>query len=162
VSELSELYQQVILDHNKRPRNFKKLETSNRHADGLNPLCGDQLTVYLQLEDERITDVSFEGSGCAISKASASMMTQSVKGKTREEAETLFNEFHGMVTGTLDEEATPNSLGHLTIFAGVREFPARVKCASLSWHTMHAALAGEEVITTENLGPDITSEQVSA
>ena len=162
MSELSELYQQVILDHNKKPRNFKKLETANRHADGFNPLCGDQLTVYLQLEDERIADVSFEGSGCAISKAAASMMTQSVKGKTREEAETLFNEFHGMVTGTLDEAATPNSLGRLTIFSGVREFPARVKCASLSWHTMHAALVGEEVVTTENLGPDITSDQVSA
>ena len=162
MSELSELYQQVILDHNKKPRNFKKLEAANRHADGFNPLCGDQLTVYLQLEDERIADVSFEGSGCAISKAAASMMTQSVKGKTREEAETLFNEFHGMVTGTLDEEAAPNSLGRLTIFSGVREFPARVKCASLSWHTMHAALIGEEIVTTENLGPDITSDQVSA
>jgi nitrogen fixation NifU-like protein len=162
VSELSELYQQVILDHNKKPRNFKKLETANRHAEGYNPLCGDQLNVYLQFEDERITDVSFEGSGCAISKASASMMTQSVKGKTREEAETLFEEFHRMVTGALDEEAEPNSLGRLTIFAGVREFPARVKCASLSWHTMHAALAGEDIATTENLGPDITSEQVSA
>jgi len=162
VSELSELYQQVILDHNKKPRNFKKLETANRYADGFNPLCGDQLTVYMQLEDERIADVSFEGSGCAISKASASMMTQSVKGKTCEEVEALFNEFHRMVTGELDEEATPNNLGRLTIFAGVREFPARVKCASLSWHTLHAALTGEDAATTENLGPDITSEQVSA
>jgi nitrogen fixation NifU-like protein len=163
VSELSELYQQVILDHNKKPRNFKKLETANRHAEGYNPLCGDQLTVYMQFEGERITDVSFEGTGCAISKASASMMTQSVKGKTREEVETLFSEFHRMVMGELDEEATPNGLGRLKIFAGVREFPARVKCASLSWHTLHAALDGEDTaITTENLGPDITSEQVSA
>jgi len=163
VSELSELYQQVILDHNKKPRNFRKLETANRHADGFNPLCGDQLTVYMQLEDERVADVSFEGSGCAISKASASMMTQSVKGKTREEVETLFSEFHRMVTGELDEEASENNLGRLKIFAGVRQFPARVKCASLSWHTLHAALTGEDAaVTTENLGPDITSEQVSA
>ncbi|MGI9107611.1 MAG: Fe-S cluster assembly sulfur transfer protein SufU [Pyrinomonadaceae bacterium] len=162
MSELSELYQQVILDHNKKPRNFRKLETANRHAEGYNPLCGDQLTVYLQMEDDRITEVSFEGSGCAISKASASMMTQTVKGKTRAEAETFFDEFHRMVTGELDEEATPNNLGRLKIFAGVREFPARVKCASLSWHTLHAALAGEDAVTTENLGPDITAEQVSA
>ena len=162
MSELSELYQQVILDHNKKPRNFGRLEGASQTAEGYNPLCGDQLTVYLQLADERVEAVSFEGSGCAISKASASMMTQAVKGKTREEAETLFEEFHRMVTGELDEEATPNALGRLKIFAGVREFPARVKCASLPWHTMHAALAGETITTTENLGPDITSEQVSA
>ena len=162
MSELSELYQQVILDHNKKPRNFGRLEGASQTADGYNPLCGDQLTVYLQLADERVEAVSFEGSGCAISKASASMMTQAVKGKTREEAETLFGEFHRMVTGELDEETTPNALGRLKIFAGVREFPARVKCASLPWHTMHAALAGETITTTENLGPDITSEQVSA
>ncbi len=149
MSELSELYQQVILDHNKKPRNFHKLLTANRAAEGHNPLCGDQLAVYLQIEDELIKDVSFEGSGCAISKAAASMMTQSVKGKTRKEAETLFHEFHGMVTGELDEQATPNHLGRLTIFAGVRDFPARVKCASLSWHTMNAALNGEEIASTE-------------
>src|ERR1043165_6424099 len=150
MSELSELYQQVILDHNKKPRNFHKLEAANRTAEGYNPLCGDQRTVYMQLEDGVVKDVSFEGSGCAISKAAASMMTQSVKGKTKEEALTLFNEFHGMVTGTLDEEATPNHhLGRLTIFAGVRDYPARVKCASLSWHTMHAALTGEGTVSTE-------------
>ena len=149
MSELSELYQQVILDHNKKPRNFRKLETANRSAEGYNPLCGDQLTVYLELEDEVVKEVSFEGSGCAISKAAASMMTQSVKGKTKEEAEKLFDEFHRMVTGELDAEATPNGLGRLTIFAGVRDFPARVKCASLSWHTMHAALLGEEMASTE-------------
>jgi nitrogen fixation NifU-like protein len=103
----------------------------------------------MQLEDEVVKDISFEGSGCAISKAAASMMTQSVKGKSKQEAESLFNEFHKMVTGELDEEATPNNLGRLTIFAGVRDFPARVKCASLSWHTMHAALHGQEVISTE-------------
>ncbi len=150
MSEISELYQQVILDHNKKPRNFHKLETANRVAEGFNPLCGDQFTVYLQLEDGVVKDVSFEGSGCAISKAAASMMTQSVKGKTRGEAETLFHEFHRMVTGELDEEATPNGLGRLKIFAGVRDYPARVKCASLSWHTLHAALHGEEIATTES------------
>ena len=149
MSELSELYQQVILDHNKKPRNFRVMEAANRRAEGYNPLCGDQLTVYLDLEGDVVKDVSFEGSGCAISKASASMMTQAVKGKSLEEAETLFNEFHKMVTGELDEEAEPNQLGRLTIFSGVREFPARVKCATLSWHTMHAALKGEELVSTE-------------
>jgi len=156
MSELSELYQQVILDHNKKPRNFKKLEGANRSAEGFNPLCGDQLTVYLLMGEGAVRDVSFVGTGCAISKAAASMMTQAVKGKTREEARALFEEFHRMVTGELDEEAEPNSLGRLKIFAGVRDYPARVKCASLPWHTMHAALEGEETATTENLGPDIT------
>ncbi|HEY0003197.1 MAG TPA: SUF system NifU family Fe-S cluster assembly protein [Pyrinomonadaceae bacterium] len=149
MSELSELYQQVILDHNKKPRNFHKLESANRTAEGYNPLCGDQLTVYLNLEDEVVKEVSFEGSGCAISKAAASMMTQSLKGKTKEEAETLFKEFHRMVTGELDTEAEPNQLGRLTIFSGVSEFPARVKCASLPWHTMHAALNGQDAVSTE-------------
>lgn len=149
MSELSELYQQVILDHNKKPRNFRRMENANRHADGHNPLCGDQLTVYLDFENGIVNDVSFEGSGCAISKAAASMMTQAVKGKSVDEAEVLFDEFHRMVTGELDEEATPNHLGRLTIFAGVRDFPARVKCASLSWHTMHAALRGEDAVSTE-------------
>ncbi len=149
MSELSDLYQQVILDHNKNPRNFKKLETANRTADGHNPLCGDELKVYLELENDTVKDVAFEGSGCAISKASASMMTQSVKGKTLAEAEILFKEFHKMVTGELDEETVPNNLGRLKIFAGVRDYPARVKCASLSWHTMHAALVGEEIVSTE-------------
>jgi nitrogen fixation NifU-like protein len=162
MSELSELYQQVILDHNKKPRNFRKLEDATQRADGFNPLCGDQLTVYLRLDDDTVQEVSFEGSGCAISKASASMMTQAVKGKSREEAERLFEEFHRMVTGELDEESEPNTLGRLKIFAGVREFPARVKCASLPWHTLHAALAGEVETTTENLGADVTSEHASA
>ena len=150
MSELSELYQQVILDHNKKPRNFHKLEAANRRAEGFNPLCGDQLTVYLQMDEGVVRDVSFEGSGCAISKAAASMMTQAVKGKTREEAQALFKEFHGMVTGEFDEEATPNHLGRLKIFSGVRDYPARVKCASLSWHTMQAALEGQETATTES------------
>jgi nitrogen fixation protein NifU and related proteins len=149
MSELSELYQQVILDHNKKPRNFHKLENANRRAEGYNPLCGDHLNVYLHVEGDQVQDVSFEGSGCAISKASASMMTQAVKGKTKPEAEALFNEFHRMAMGELDEENEPHSLGKLTIFAGVRDFPARVKCATLSWHTMHAALNEEQAATTE-------------
>jgi nitrogen fixation NifU-like protein len=149
MSELSELYQQVILDHNKKPRNFHKLENANRRAEGYNPLCGDQLNVYLHVEGDQVQEVSFEGSGCAISKASASMMTQAVKGKSKQEAENLFNEFHRMATGELDEENEPHHLGRLTIFAGVRDFPARVKCATLSWHTMHAALNEEQIASTE-------------
>ncbi len=149
MSELSELYQQVILDHNKKPRNFHKLETANHSAEGYNPLCGDQMNVYLRLEDEAIKDISFEGSGCAISKASASMMTQAVKGKSKQEAETLFSEFHRMVTGETDSVAGPNHLGHLKIFAGVREFPVRVKCATLCWHTMRSALHDQGVVSTE-------------
>ena len=149
MSELSELYQQVILDHNKKPRNFHRLENANRSAEGFNPLCGDHLNVYLHVEDDQVKEVSFEGSGCAISKASASMMTQAVKGKTKAEAETLFNEFHRMATGELVEQSEENHLGKLTIFAGVRDFPARVKCATLSWHTMHAALNNELRASTE-------------
>jgi nitrogen fixation NifU-like protein len=161
MSELSELYQQVILDHNKKPRNFRELEGANRTAEGFNPLCGDQLTVYMLMDEGVVKDLSFVGTGCAISKASASMMTQAVKGKTREEALVLFDEFHRMVTGELDEEAGENHLGRLKIFAGVRDYPARVKCASLPWHTMHAALEGEESATTENLGPDLSEAAVA-
>jgi nitrogen fixation NifU-like protein len=149
MSELSELYQQVILDHNKKPRNFRRLVTANHTAEGYNPLCGDQLTVYLQLENDAVKDISFEGSGCAISKAAASMMTQAVKGKTKQEAERLFTEFHKMVTGDLDEVTAPNQLGNLQIFSGVREFPVRVKCATLAWHTMQAALTNKETVSTE-------------
>ncbi|MDT7541473.1 MAG: nitrogen fixation protein NifU [Acidobacteriota bacterium] len=162
MSELSELYQQVILDHNKKPRNFRRMDDATESAEGFNPLCGDQLTVYLRTANGIVDEVSFEGSGCAISKASASMMTQAVKGKTREEVEQLFGEFHRMVIGELDEEAAPNALGRLKIFAGVREFPARVKCASLPWHTLHSALAGGGAATTEDLGADINSEHASA
>ena len=149
MSELSELYQQVILDHNKKPRNFRKLEHANHRAEGFNPLCGDHLTVYLDLEGEAVKEVAFEGSGCAISKAAASMMTQAVKGKSRAETERLFSEFHSMVTGELDEENEANNLGNLRIFAGVRDFPVRVKCATLPWHTLHAALNNEELASTE-------------
>ena len=149
MSELSDLYQDTILEHNKNPRNFRAIEGADNEADGNNPLCGDALRVYVKLDGDTVTDVAFKGSGCAISKASASMMTQTVKGKTKEEAEKLFEEFHSMVTGGLDVETEENHLGKLKIFAGVLEFPARVKCASLSWHTLNAALHGEEVVTTE-------------
>lgn len=149
MSELSDLYQEVILEHNKNPRNFRDIPEADRHADGNNPLCGDALRVYVDLDGDTVKDVAFKGSGCAISKASASMMTQAVKGKTKGEAEVLFDEFHRMVTGELDIESDENHLGKLKIFAGVLEFPARVKCASLSWHTLHAALHGEDVVSTE-------------
>jgi nitrogen fixation NifU-like protein len=149
MSELNDLYQEVILDHNKNPRNFREIPEADRKALGNNPLCGDALQVFVAMDGDTILDVAFKGSGCAISKASASMMTQTAKGKTREEVETLFAEFQRMVRGEMDEEAEENHLGRLKIFAGVREFPARVKCASLSWHTLHAALKGDEAVTTE-------------
>ena len=149
MSELSDLYQEVILEHNKNPRNFREIADADQYADGKNPLCGDALRVYVAMEGDQIADVAFKGSGCAISKASASMMTQAVKGKTRSEAEHIFDEFHKMVTGELDIETDDNDLGKLKIFAGVLEFPARVKCASLSWHTLNAALKGETIVSTE-------------
>ena len=149
MSELNDLYQETILEHNKNPRNFRDIEDADKTADGKNPLCGDALRVYVKMDGEKVADVAFKGSGCAISKASASMMTQTVRGKTKEEAEALFDEFHRMVTGGLDIEKDENNLGKLKIFAGVLEFPARVKCASLSWHTLHAALHGEEEVSTE-------------
>ena len=150
MADLSELYQQVILDHNRKPRNFRVIENANRKQEGFNPLCGDQLVLYLEFEGDVIKDVAFQGSGCAISKAAASMMTAAVKGKTREEANVLFDEFHRMIKGELDPENLPNHLGRLSIFSGVREFPARVKCASLSWHTLRAALAGSPAsVSTE-------------
>jgi nitrogen fixation protein NifU and related proteins len=145
--ELEDLYQEVILDHNRRPRNFRAME-SGRKAEGYNPLCGDRLTVYLRIEDGRILDASFEGSGCAISKAAASLMTDSVKGKTLAEAEDLFARFHRMITRRPDDSV--EDLGKLSVFAGVRQFPMRVKCASLPWHTLHSAIdARDEVVSTE-------------
>ena len=149
MSELNDLYQETILEHNKNPRNFREIENASRKALGNNPLCGDALQVYVSMNDDTIADVAFKGSGCAISKASASMMTQAVKGKTRDEVESLFQEFHSMVTGSLNAETDENKLGRLKIFSGVLEFPARVKCASLSWHTLNAALHGDETVTTE-------------
>lgn len=149
MSELSELYQEVILDHNKRPRNFQPLSESNRTANGYNPLCGDQLTVYLQVEDDEIRNISFQGSGCAISKASASIMTESVKGKSVAETRSVFDKVHTMLTGVDGTPANPDELGKLAVLSGVCEFPTRVKCATLAWHTLLAALAGEESVSTE-------------
>jgi nitrogen fixation NifU-like protein len=149
MSELSELYQDTILEHNKNPRNFREIADADQTADGNNPLCGDALRVYVKTSGDIVEDVAFKGSGCAISKASASMMTQAVKGRTKQEAEELFDEFHRMVTGGLDPEAEETHLGKLRVFAGVLEFPARVKCASLSWHTLNAALHGDETVSTE-------------
>lgn len=144
MSDLRELYQEVILDHSKRPRNFRKMEEANRHSEGYNPLCGDRVSLYLNLEDGIVKDISFQGSGCAISTASASMLTESLKGKTTAEAEALFQRFHELVTGPPDEIPDVEGLGKLAVFAGVREFPIRVKCATLAWHTLRAALAGED------------------
>lgn len=150
MDDLRELYQQVILDHNKNPRNFRKLEGANRKVEGYNPLCGDHYFIYLQLVDDVIKDISFEGSGCAISKASASLMSSVVKGKTKTEAETLFERFHEVVTGRLEASNHLQELGKLAVFSGVSEFPVRVKCATLAWHTLHAALNGEcETVSTE-------------
>ncbi|MBV9217091.1 MAG: SUF system NifU family Fe-S cluster assembly protein [Acidobacteria bacterium] len=149
MSDLNELYQETILEHNKNPRNFREIEDADKKALGNNPLCGDALQVYLKLDGDIVKDVAFKGSGCAISKASASMMTQTVKGKTRDEVQILFDEFHKMVTGELNAETDENHLGKLKIFAGVLEFPARVKCASLSWHTLSAALQGDDSVSTE-------------
>jgi len=148
--ELRELYQQVILDHNKSPRNFRKMENATQSAEGYNPLCGDHIDVFLLIEDGIVKDASFKGEGCAISKASASLMTSILKGKTVQEAEKLFEKFHDLVTGKLGDNPDIDDLGKLAVFAGVQEFPVRVKCASLSWHTMMNALKGnQEKVTTE-------------
>ena len=150
MSELRELYQSVILDHNKRPRNFGEVEGAKHSADGFNPLCGDKITVTLELEDGVVKDVAFNGAGCAISTASASLMTESVKGKTVDEALQLFEGFHDLVTGDPTIEVDASGLGKLAVFGGVREFPVRVKCATLAWHTMKSALDGSgEIVKTE-------------
>jgi nitrogen fixation protein NifU and related proteins len=147
MSQLSDLYQEVILDHNKRPRNFRMIDAASHHAEGYNPLCGDRLNLYVQVEGDRITDVAFQGSGCAISKASASLMTDAVKGQTLAEALDLFGRFHQMVTTSPDREVA--DLGKLSVLAGVRQFPVRVKCASLAWHTLKAALERHQRTSTE-------------
>jgi nitrogen fixation protein NifU and related proteins len=150
MSELKTLYQDIILDHNKNPRNFKKLANANRHAEGYNPLCGDHYTIYIYIEDNIIQEVAFEGSGCAISKASASVMSSLLKGKTKSEAEELITLFQKLVTGVADPMEEIDRVGKLAVFAGVSEFPARVKCASLAWHTLRAALEDKEnVVSTE-------------
>ncbi|HKC71294.1 MAG TPA: SUF system NifU family Fe-S cluster assembly protein [Terriglobales bacterium] len=149
MADLRDLYQEVILEHSKQPRNYRELAGANHKAEGYNPLCGDHFTVYLKMDGEKIQDVSFQGSGCAISKASASMMTQSVKGKTLAEAEKIFEQFHKLVTGA-ERNGSQEELGKLAVFSGVSEFPVRVKCATLAWHTLHAALEGkQEAISTE-------------
>jgi nitrogen fixation NifU-like protein len=151
MSELDELYQEVILDHNKSPRNFREMADANRRSEGYNPLCGDHVTVYVDLADGVIRDISFKGSGCAISKASASMMTTELKGKSEAEAEKVFDSVHKMLTGDMGvDESDLERLGKLKILSGVCKFPARVKCASLAWHTVNAALKGTgEVASTE-------------
>ena len=146
MSDLEELYQEVIMEHNLKPRNFRRLEDGNRSSDGFNPFCGDTITLYLKLEDDHVVDVGFQGSGCAISRASASMMTESIKGKSTEETEHIFEAFHRMLTqGTGDEpDLDDDDLGDLAVMSGVSKFPTRVKCATLSWHTLRAAMEDED------------------
>jgi len=148
--DLKDLYLQVIVDHNKSPRNFHAMPDATNKAEGFNPLCGDKLTLYLKLDESGvIADVSFEGSGCAISTASASLMTEQLKGKTLDEAESLFSRFHDMVTSDVTGPVNTEGLDKLAVLGGVREFPSRIKCATLCWHTLHAALSGDESTTTE-------------
>lgn len=151
MKDLKDLYQQTIIDHNRSPRNFRVLPEANRTAEGFNPLCGDRVSLQLKVDDGRITDVGFQGSGCAISQASASLMTSAVKGKSTAEADALFTAFHDMVTAAPQAAPDTTALGKLAAFAGVRAFPARVKCASLSWHTLRAALHGKAgAVSTES------------
>jgi len=151
VSELTDLYQELILDHNRSPRNFRRLEPCDRKAEGHNPLCGDRVTVFVNLRDGQVTEATFQGAGCAISTASASLMTESVKGKTAPEAQALFQRMHALLTAQPEHAAAAaEGLGKLAVFSGVSEFPMRVKCASLAWHTFAAALAGAlETVKTE-------------
>lgn len=147
---VSELYQELILEHNRSPRNYRQMEDPTGHAEGRNPLCGDQLSVWLRLDGDVVSDASFQGSGCAISKSSASLMTAAVKGRTRAEALRMFEQFQALVTGALPPEAARDDLGKLAVFSGISEFPVRVKCATLAWHAMRAAMAGaERSVSTE-------------
>jgi nitrogen fixation protein NifU and related proteins len=156
MSDLSELYQEVILDHNRKPRNFREMENSDRRIEGRNPLCGDELTLWLKLDGDRVSDISFKGTGCAISKSSASLMTSSVKGKTITETRELFDRFHDMIVGKLPEGGR-ESMGSLAALGGVSKFPIRVKCASLAWHALKSALdQGPPEITTDFEGPPQT------
>ena len=150
MSDLQELYQDIIMEHNRKPHNFRKLTNATRTADGFNPFCGDTITVYLDLDGDIVKNVSFQGSGCAISRASASMMTDSIKGKNTSEIEKLFYSFHQMLTGGLEAEIEFENLGDLEMLAGVSEFPTRIKCATLSWHTLQSSLKGKkETVKTE-------------
>lgn len=148
MADLRELYQEVILDHSRKPRNYHPVDPADHKAVGNNPLCGDQVVLYLKMDGDRISEVGFEGQGCAISKASASMMTDAIKGKTTREVDELFGKFRGMVTGKPGTPADP-ALGKLAVFAGVSEFPARVKCASLGWHTLKAALESKPTVSMD-------------
>jgi len=149
MADLRELYQEVILDHHRRPRNCRRPDDANRHADGFNPLCGDKVSVFVRLEDGVVRDIAFQGSGCAISTASASMMTETLKGKSEAEAARIFERFQDLVTGKA-ADSDPSELGKLAVFAGVRDYPMRVKCATLAWHTLRAALSGSrETVATE-------------
>ena len=150
MSDLHALYQEVILDHSKRPHNFRAMDGATSQAQGYNPLCGDKVRLYVKMEGDRIDDISFQGSGCAISTASASILTETLKGKTRAEAEAIFQQFHGLVTGKVRKDGTGPELGKLAVFSGVSEFPVRVKCATLVWHTLRSALEEKpEVVSTE-------------
>jgi len=156
MSNLEALYQEVILDHNRKPRNFREMENADRRVEGRNPLCGDEITLWVKLDGDRLTDVSFKGSGCAVSKSSASLMTASVKGKTKAESLALFERFHQMITGKLPE-AERAQLGSLAALGGVSRFPIRVKCASLAWHALRSALEGRgDEVSTEHEGPPQT------
>lgn len=163
--DMRELYQEAILDHNRTPRNFRKLEGASRTAEGYNPLCGDKIKIYLRIENDRVSDVSFEGSGCAISIAAASMMTERVKGRTVSAVHRLFEKFHALLTAEADTGLESNELGKLAVFAGVREFPVRVKCATLPWHALRAAIENKpETVSTDALPlsgrPSLTADRV--
>lgn len=149
-ADLRDLYQEVIVDHGRRPRNFRRLDGAARSLEGFNPLCGDKITLYVEIDGERVKDLAFEGKGCAISMASASVMTEALKGMSRAQAEQLFEKFHALVTRGDEAAASDEELGKLAVFAGVSEFPSRVKCAVLAWHTLRAVLAGETAaVSTE-------------
>jgi nitrogen fixation NifU-like protein len=157
MTDMRQLYQEVILDHNRKPRNFGSIPGANRHAEGHNPLCGDHIKLSVNVLDDKIETIAFEGEGCAICKASASMMTGAVKGKSVPDAKTMVEEFRGMATGTLDLDSVANHLGKLKVFAGVKDLPSRVKCAILPWHTLHAAL--DPVLSlVEGAGPSTSTE----
>jgi nitrogen fixation NifU-like protein len=160
MSDIKQLYQEVILDHNRKPRNFGAIPDANRHAEGHNPLCGDHLKLTMKVLDDTITSIAFEGESCAICKASASMMTAAVKGRLIQEAETLVDEFRGMATGTLDLDKDANQLGKLKVFAGVKDLPSRVKCAILPWHTLHAALDSEHQVSTEGAADPVPGTMI--
>jgi len=160
MSDIRQLYQEVILDHNRKPRNWGSIPDANHHADGHNPLCGDHIKLAVDVQDDRIASIAFEGHGCAICKASASMMTGAVKGKAVQDAEVMVEEFRSMATGTLDPDTQANHLGKLKIFAGVKDLPSRVKCAILPWHTLHAALHSESAVSTEGAADPVPGSTI--